>query len=182
MTTRRGEAGLTLIEVVVSLAIFAIIGLAGLALLNTVARTGDRTEGRLDRLSEIDRTFLVIRRDLAQIAPQPVTLEGGALTFARADGDGTATLTYLLDDGALIRQIEAAPVLSQQLLSDITDMRWRLMDRARTWHDSWPPQGIGPEARPAAAELYLEAVRVDQPGLPPAGVTRLIALPAGQGL
>ena len=71
---RAGDAGLSLIEVLVSLAIFAVIGVAGLTVLDTVARTGENTEGRLERLADIDRAFLVIRRDLAQIAPIDVTL------------------------------------------------------------------------------------------------------------
>ena len=38
---RAGDAGLSLIEVLVSLAIFAVIGVAGLTVLDTVARTGE---------------------------------------------------------------------------------------------------------------------------------------------
>ena len=41
------EAGFTLVEMLVALALFALVGLASFALLETVIRTRDRTEGRL---------------------------------------------------------------------------------------------------------------------------------------
>ena len=177
---RAGDAGLSLIEVLVSLAIFAIIGIAGLAVLNTVARTGERTEGRLERLAEVDRAFLVVRRDLAQIKIAEIGLVGDVLSFGRASGGRTIRIAYVLDDDIWRRQINGAkgvPV-DQQLLTGIASAKWRLLDGARRWHSDWPPVGSVTPSRPMAAELTLDIWR--EGAGRPASVTRLIVLPAGQ--
>ncbi|KIN71056.1 type II secretion system protein GspJ [Sulfitobacter guttiformis] len=182
MTAERSrDAGLSLIEVLVSLAIFAVIGIAGLAVLNTVARTGERTEGRLERLAEIDRAFLIIRRDLAQITPSAVTLDTQSIAFQRSQGLASARVAYRLDDAVMVRQIEMpqAPPVRQQLLSGIASAQWRVMDRARQWHSIWPPAGEQTAPTPIAAEVTLSIGRTEGPV--PHSVTRLIVLPAGQG-
>lgn len=178
--TRHRDSGLTLIEVLVSLAIFAVIGVAGLTVLTTVARTGERTDGRLERLAEIDRAFLVIRRDLAQIEPSDTRLADGTLRFQRLHSDGSWKVTYRLDDTTLIREIslDTAPPVAQQVLSGVASIEWRLMDAGRQLTDTWPVEGAE-QQRPKAAELMLDVWREERDM--PQRVTRLFPLPAGQG-
>jgi general secretion pathway protein J len=151
---RQVDAGVTLIEVLVSLAIFAVIGLAGLAVLNTVARTGERTDGRLERLSEIDRAFLVLRRDLMFAAPASLTLEQGRLGLARAEGADLRPITYQQEEARLLRVIggSGAPV-DQPLLSEVGEVSWRIL--AGGWQEDWPAAAPG-GADPKAVELRLE--------------------------
>lgn len=178
---RHHDAGVTLIEVLVSLAIFAVIGIAGLTVLDTVARTGERTDGRLERLAEIDRAFLVIRRDLAQISGLDTRLNDDGLAFRRLDAEGSFSVLYHADDSALTRQIkhsDPAP-MDQLLLAGVRDVQWRLLDSSRRWTPLWPPEGVSAPQRPLAAELSLEVTR-DGMDLPQS-VTRIFALPAGQG-
>lgn len=178
---RTGDAGLSLVEVLVSLAIFAVIGVAGLAILNTVARTGERTEGRLERLAEIDRAFLIIRRDLAQIAPSEITLDGDMLVFRRVNADGRVALAFRIEDTTLTRRIGDAGSgsVDQELLSRTTSAQWRLLNGSQDWHTLWPPTDGSATGRPLAAELTLELRRTDADM--PEVVTRLFPLPAGQG-
>jgi general secretion pathway protein J len=182
MTQRRSaDAGISLIEVLVSLSIFAVIGIAGLAVLNTVARTGERTDGRLDRLAELDRAFLIVSSDLEQVTPAGITMEGGELAFERSGSEQDIDMALLLDEATLTRRIDLAGGTSvdQHLLGGVTALEWRLMDRARRWHETWPPPGVETPGRPFAAELTLSVMRAET--APPQSLTRLILLPAAQG-
>lgn len=176
---RNKDAGLTLIEMLVSLAIFAVIGVAGLAVLNTIARTGERTDGRLERLAEVDRAFLVIRRDLAQITPANTMLDAGVLSFRRmADGAGI-DVSFVLENTTLLRRIQmpAGPEVEQQILSGVASMEWKLLDGSKRWHNGWPPPSANLPGAPQAIELKLDIWRIE--GARPEQVTRLFALPAG---
>lgn len=178
---RHHEMGVTLIEMLVSLAIFAVIGIAGLTVIDTIAKTGERTEGRLERLAEIDRAFLVIRRDLAQITRMETRLNNESLAFRRFDADSAVGVTYKVENSVLTRSIqlsEPGPT-DQHLLTDVTIMRWRLLDRTKNWTSVWPPEGSTDPHRPMAAELTLEVNREGFERLQ--RITRIFTLPAGQG-
>lgn len=176
--TRSGDAGVTLIEVLVSLAIFAVIGLAGLTVLDTVARTGERTEGRLDRLGEMDLAFLILRRDLAQITRRETRLERDRLQFRRARAEGSIALTYRFEAETLYRDVTlpGQPNVPQILLTGVMDAQWRLLDGSGRWAEDWPPDAGAAEA-PRAAELTLEVTRAQAEQ--PLRVTRVFLLPAG---
>jgi len=178
---RSPETGLSLIEVLVSLAIFALIGIAGLAVLNTVARTGERTDGRLDRLAELDRAFLVISRDLAQVTWAQMTLGDDALAFQRTGAPRPFKITLSLQDTTMIRRVDLGTSLpvDQHLLSGVATIQWRLLDHSKSWHAVWPPVALDPRTRPLAAELTLGIWRDGVEGT--GSLTRLFPLPAGRG-
>lgn len=176
---RHGDAGVTLIEVLVSLAIFAVIGVAGLTVLDTVARTGERTDGRLERLAEIDRAFLIIRRDLAQTTGMETRLEDDELTFRRLAETESFRVSYRLDDTVLVREVQTdgpAPV-PQNVLTGVISSRWRVMDAGNQWRDAFLPDAAN-TTRLKAAELTLNIIRDED--APAQSVTRLFVLPAGQ--
>ena len=64
----RGRNGFTLIEVIIALSLFALIGVAGFSMLSGVLQTQERTDGRLQRLSDIQRAVFVISADLDQLS------------------------------------------------------------------------------------------------------------------
>ena len=102
----RPDAGMTLIEMLVALAILSVIGVAGLTMLDTTLNVQRRTEGRLDRIEEIDRALTVLRRDLATAAPGFAVLDEGGLTFLRATTDAPLSLRIALEEGTLTRQVQ----------------------------------------------------------------------------
>ncbi|WP_407492963.1 type II secretion system protein GspJ [Pseudooceanicola sp. MF1-13] len=174
---RSRESGLTLVEVLVALAIFAIIGVAGMSILNTTVRVKHSTEGRLERLARIDRAFLVVGRDLLQMAPGGVILNDSEFRFLRAGADAPSPVSYALTDGTLLRQLDAGGrTVDQRLLDDVDTLGWRLMTSARQWQDSWP-RADGGASVPVAAELTL-TLRLD--GVDEVSdLKRLFALPGG---
>ena len=74
----------------IALGLFALIGVAGFTLLNSVLRTQDATDTRLGRMAEIQRAMLVVSSDLDQITG---SLGGGgsSLSLQKTDITGFAT-------------------------------------------------------------------------------------------
>ncbi len=170
---RHRTAGLTLVEVLVSLALFALIATAGLSVLDQVLRTQRQTEARLERLGALQRAMHLVGRDLAELDAGSVAGNVATLTLSRHSAADRATIGYALTDARLARQatLPDGTAATQSLLPDVTDLRWRYLDDAGQWHDTWPV--VRP---PAAPELRaVEMVMV----LGPAGeqLRRLVAVP-----
>lgn len=167
-----GEAGFTLIEVMISLGLFGLIAVAGLALVSGIINVQGRTETRLDRLAEVQRTMFVLSSDLDQIAEGRVTGGGDQLSFTRvAPGAGGAAIPVRYDvaGGALMRVVGPRP---QLLLRGVTGARWRFWDRG--WIDRWPRDDKQADRWPRAIEVQME---VASPGGPAGGLRRVIVLP-----
>ena len=167
------DAGFTLIEVMVSLALFALIAVAGMTLLDGIIGVQSRTEGRLDQLADLQRAMFVVSSDLDQVTRGEIGGGGQTLQFSRvAPGFGGAAtpVRYDLGAGALIRTAGRAP---QALLAGVTAARWRFFDGQ--WIDRWPPSEDAKGRWPRAIALELTVG-----GMPGAAGTlrRVVVLPA----
>ncbi len=135
--TRARDTGFTLIEVLVSLALFAMIAGAGLSVLDQILRTQSRTDGRLDRLAALQRMMHLVARDLSESTPGTLQGDATTLTLARS----AITVTYALTEGRMVRQVarNRADAIAQPLLADVANLRWQFLDPSGTWQDTWPP-------------------------------------------
>lgn len=176
------DAGFTLVEVLVALALFAAIGLAGFTVLDVVLAARERTEGRMERLAEIERALTLASRDLAQRAPGPLTAGAEGVAFRSRGAAGPAAIRWSLEDGTLWRRIApgggAVGEIEQRVLEDVTALRWRFLDAERAWHEAWPPEG----EPTGGAPTQLRAVEVEiAPGgpatSPGATASRLVEMP-----
>lgn len=70
------QQGFTLLEVLVAIAIFAIISLASFSIFDTVITSEERSKLRLQRMNDIQRALLLIERDFLQISRRSVRLNG----------------------------------------------------------------------------------------------------------
>jgi general secretion pathway protein J len=169
---RDGAAGITLVEMLVALALFSLVGLAGFTMLEAVLQVRDRTDGRLERLAAIDRALTVFSRDFAQADPLSVTLWEERLDIEAESG----WRGYLLDGSTLVRETsnegeDNAP-LRQILLEGVAGLSFRVLSVDRQWFALWPSEGAASVAK--AVELMLEldgsesvARLVDLPGIVP---------------
>ncbi len=69
--------GFTLIEVLVSMAIFAIIGVMAFGGLNTVIEQSDRTAVKIEELKALQFTMRLMVSDFEQVHPRPIRSELG---------------------------------------------------------------------------------------------------------
>ena len=92
---RSAEHGFTLIEVMVSLLIFAMLAAAGIAILSFSVRAQGLTGAKLDDDSALARTMSVLSGDLAQAQPRATRDEGGTAHPAFV-GEGSAAALPML--------------------------------------------------------------------------------------
>ncbi|WP_082467305.1 type II secretion system protein GspJ [Sphingomonas sp. Leaf25] len=149
------QAGFTLLELMISLGLFALIAVAGLTLVDSVIGVDGRTEARLDRVADLQRAMVVISSDLDQIAPGPLAGDAAGVRFARAApgfGGPAVPVAYRVVGGRLERIVGGRP---QQVLDQVTGARWRYFDGG--WLPAWPPapDRSGEWPRAVVVELQL---------------------------
>ncbi|WP_262503914.1 type II secretion system protein GspJ [Sphingosinithalassobacter sp. CS137] len=167
-----GEHGFTLLELMISLALFALIAVAGLALVQSIMGVQGRTEARLDRVQQLQRSMYVLTSDFDQIARGRLSGEGAGISFTRAApglGGPPVPMRYDASGGALVRSIGPVP---QLLLPGVTAARWRFWNGE--WVDRWPADDTQPDAWPRAVEVEMQ---VATPGGPGGVLRRVIVLP-----
>ena len=69
-------AGFTLLEVLIAIAIFSVISLSSFTLFNTVLNGDEISKARTTRDNELQRAFLLIERDITQMARRSIRLNG----------------------------------------------------------------------------------------------------------
>lgn len=74
----KGNAGFTLLEILVAMAIFTLIGLASTTVLSSVIDSDELSTERFEKLQRLQRSMLVLERDVLQATPRPIRVEGEA--------------------------------------------------------------------------------------------------------
>jgi general secretion pathway protein J len=163
------SCGFTLIEVLVAVAIVAVIGVVALGGLSQVIQQQTLARERADRWREIQFAIRLIMQDLSQIHPRPARDELGegwqpsvlaspnaqfALEVSRggwANPTGfprgsVLRVAYDWEDGTLVRYhwpvMDRAPgtlPIRTELLDDVENVELRFMDQGGSWHLDWPP-------------------------------------------
>lgn len=83
----RRASGFTLLEVLVSVAIFALLAVGAYAVLNQAQQAQAQLDGRAERLAEVQRAINALQQDLEQLALRPTRDEfGDSSPLLKADG------------------------------------------------------------------------------------------------
>lgn len=91
------QRGFTFIEMLLATAIFALVGLASVAVLDSVTRSDTASQAALARLQKLQQVMMLMERDLWQITPRQIRVSGeapskvmmgGAPNWLESDDDG----------------------------------------------------------------------------------------------
>ena len=185
MTERSAEGGFTLIEVMISLALFALISLAGIALIDSIVRVEERTSGRLERLGQLQRAMFLLTRDLEQATSGSLEQVDGGIRFERQPAsiyEAGQPISYALRGDSLMRVVGGGT--EQLLIGGVSSADWSFFFPEQGWLGTLPvepPAAQAPQA-PQAPPARPGAVAVDillDEAAPPSGVLRrVVELPA----
>ena len=173
MTLQSREAGFTLIELIISLALFALIALAGVAMVDGVLRVQAQTGGRIERLGDLQRAMFVLANDIGQVAGGPVKGSATSVSLERRLGGEPQPIAYGLAGDTIVRQIAAG---RQRLLGGVTSISWHYYRVGSGWLDHWPPSPTTAGEWPAA--ISVDIALTPRPNLPGGTLRRVVALPA----
>lgn len=70
------QSGFTLIEIMIAVAIFTLIGIASTGVMTAVIDSDELSESRFEKLQTLQRAMLTIERDMLQAVPRSVRIEG----------------------------------------------------------------------------------------------------------
>lgn len=166
------DAGFTLLEMLVAIAVFAIMAAMAYGGLMSVLHTRHDTTAHMERLTQLQTAYMDMERDLQEVTPRPIRDQLGSPEPALMGGTGAGVVVeatrggyqnpaglrrstlqrvaYRLQDGRLIRDTwtvldraqDSAPQ-ETDLLDDVQSVDIRFMDQHQQWQDTWPPPGTG---------------------------------------
>lgn len=182
------QAGFTLLELVIAIAIFAMLGTGCWRLFDAVVRVERSSSAHEQELRSLQRAVAVIERDVLHVRTSAkfpgLTLYPDQLNLRRGNWRNPLDqprselqeISYRLENGVLWRYSQGLglPLLQKQkILGDVRDLSWRLFDANAGWRSEWPVGKAAPKAPPKALEIQFSAGRMEQ-------IRRVYLLPEGE--
>jgi len=194
--------GFTLLELLVALAIFALVAVTAYAGLAAVLDTDEALDEHSRDLRELQLAMQLLHRDLLQLSDRPIRDEYGDVQPALVAGgsaDALITLTrsgwanptdrvrsdlarvsYGLDGDRLVRavwpqldRVAGSEPLRAELFSGVQTVDLRFLDDEGQWQDTWPPLTVTPGVPPGLPRAVELVISHERWGR----IRRLIRLP-----
>jgi len=183
MASLRSSRGFTLLELLIAITIFAIVGVLAMGGYNQLVRQREIAAATMERVRNLQRCVMRVSQDLEQMAARPIrdatsatdmpalitsTNEGDLIEFTHAGwtnptGINRSTLQrvrYRLVDNKLYRDYWAvldrtlnSTPIEVQLLDKVTSVSFRFMDNNHQWQTTWPAAQVGQVAGVATSSF-----------------------------
>ncbi|AYZ85906.1 TPA: type II secretion system protein GspJ [Pseudomonas aeruginosa] len=179
------QRGFTLLELLIAIAIFALLALATYRMFDSVMQTDQATRVQEQRMRELVRAMGVLERDLTQALERPVRDELGdnrgaflsegeddqVIEFTRGGwrnplGQARSRLQrvrWSLSGEVLERRYwlvldraQDSRARVQQVLDGVTALSWRFLDKEHNWQSHWPTDEGSEEERLESLPLAVE--------------------------
>lgn len=168
MHTFKRHSGFTLVEIIVAIAIFAVVSVLALSGYNELIRQREIAATSMARVRAVQRTVTRLTQDFEQLEPRRIRnataattdaallATGGSTTLAEFTRGGWTNpagvsrsteqrVAYRLIDGELYRdywtvldRTLSSKPAETKLLDKVTTLTFRFMDNNRQWQTVWP--------------------------------------------
>lgn len=177
------QSGFTLLELVIAMAIFALLGLGCWRLFDGVVRAERTSSAHELALRNLQRAVALIERDVLHVqttTKQPgLSLHPDRLTLRRGNWRNplgqprseVLDVSYSVENGVLWRRSQGlglADLQQQKVLSGVRDLRWRVYDSETGWRTEW----TAGKTLPTALEIQFSVGQFEQ-------IRRVLLLPEG---
>ena len=136
----------TLIELMVTIAIFALIASMSYYSLSASFNNGVAQESHSEELFQLQKTLNFLERDITQTSSQQIDLDQSGLQIVTLQNDQLLTIKYSVNSNQLFRKDITNP--SEQrvlgLLDQISSANIKILDQQSRWQSEWNRGSVGP--------------------------------------
>lgn len=159
------QKGFTLIEMILAVAIFALVGVVSAGMLDNVSTANEISVNHAERIEEVQRTLLTIERDLRQASNRQVRVEGNKPTDAMmSHGE------LILDSQSQVlafRKVGWTNPMNMLPRSEVQSIAYRVVDNTlERLHFDYPDPVMGQEYKIRKLLTGVEEIRFEfHPGI-----------------